>query len=342
MARNVLHLGIFDDHSLAGDLVLARGLERNGCSVERVDYRSVLRRGDNSELARMVTERARVPDLVLIGKRDGLDPGLLARAAQADARVALWYGDYRPAPPEWLRALLLQVDCLSMTSAGETLRSYFEAGRPGRAGFFLNPFDPAILEQYREPIVRDLDVLFTGTACSFAGNEKRAVIRYLRRRPDTVVVGGSEDMETLTGLGRRTFRRVRKSGPPTIRGEDYARMIRRALVGIGIGATHDVNRYRSDRLSDYLGLDTFYLCRRFAGIEDLFEVGMDLECFESVDELDLMIGRFRIHPEERSKIAASGQRLICERYDCSTMTRMMLDVIFRGESDVYPWVEVLQ
>lgn len=105
----ILGYGIYQDHALGGDILLAKGLRSNGCTVDTFDFKQQVKQlgqvgADNALLA-----MAGKYDLLLIGKGERLNPKL-AEMLSAQLPLALWYGDIRNDVPGYLAALLPFVD----------------------------------------------------------------------------------------------------------------------------------------------------------------------------------------------------------------------------------------
>ena len=336
----VLHVGIFEDHALGGDIVLEGGLVANGCEVTRFDHRAVARAHGREGMNARLVEAARNRDLVFVGKGDALTRSTLAAARRGGAAVALWYGDIRPAPEPWLLDLLPEVDAFFMSSSGAVLRAHFEQGRPGRAAYYFNPSDPALVARYAHLPRGTRPVVFTGTPHAFAGPERQAVVTVLKARGDVTFFGGADRTAPGQRLADRVIRRVTGRQPGRVRGEAYVAAIRSGRVGVGVNAVNDVPRYTSDRLTHFLAFGTFFITRRFPGLEDLFVPGRELVAFDDPGELPALIDRYLADDAAREAIAAAGQARILGDYDHRTMVRMMLDVLATGTSDRYPWAEV--
>jgi len=335
-----LHAGIFDDHDLGGDLIFKKGLERNGCAVEKFDYRAIAARKGRASMERSFAEAARGKDLVFIGKGEGLSRSTLAEVRRSGATVLLWYGDTRPEPEPWLLDLLSEVDCYFMSSGGWELERYFEHGKPGRAAYYFPPVDPDLVENHAHLPSNTQDVIFTGRAYSITGPERREIIAYLRRRGDVRMYGGAEFGPGIVGKGTRLVQRL--AGKTSyVRGEAYVAAIKSARIGIGVNAFEGVPRYTSDRLSHFLTFGTFFLPKYFPELERLFVDNEELAWYRDVADLEGKISYYLQNESEREAIAATGQAKALRDLNCTEMVAMMLDVARSGQSDRYPWVEVL-
>ncbi len=340
----VLHAGIFVDHELGGDIVLAKGLEQNGCQVERFDYRSFVAAHGTEQAQEELLRLSDQTQLLLVGKGEFLKPETLRAAQERGIKTALWFGDLPPQPPQWLLENLRFVDAFFMTSGGPVLRNYHHQGRPGLSAYFLNPSDPELVACFPRPSDQSIDILFTGSFYSFLGADRMAVIRLLSRRHDAVLYGGVEKALwkqraiSQVPLLRRLFK---PAFSPRIRGKDYIRAIQQARLGVGVNVRHDVQKYVSDRFTHYLSFGTCFLQWRVPGLELLFDEGKEFVAFEGAKDLSRKIDQLLHDDELRRAIATAGQQKVLSEYNTQNVTAMMLDLILDGSSDRFPWVEVI-
>lgn len=333
-----LHVGIFNDHELGGDIILASGLEDNDVEVEKFDYRATAAKLGVDAMNARVVDLACTSDFLLIGKGELINPSTLKEIRQRGTYVTLWYGDLRPTPPDWLVLSLPWCDVFFMTSAGNTLRRYYKLGQPGRAAYFLFPADPKLAEKYSDIPRGCGPPLFTGTFSSFVAKERREVLKYLHARGDVRIIGSPKryiNNNIVRGLYRRVVR------PKVLRGRPYIEAIRGAKLGIGVSAFQDVKYYTSDRLAHYLTFGTPYLAYRFPGCEDLFTDGVDLVFYDGVDDLDSKVSYYLSNPAAAEEIGARGQHKMLSDYNRTRMVSMMLDIMRTGRSDKFSWVEVV-
>jgi hypothetical protein len=333
----VLHAGIFQDHCLGGDIVFRKGLLANGLEHESFDFRQILAEHGQAEMNRRLVQRAASRDLLFIGKGESISPQALRDVRRSGCKVTIWYGDARLEPEPWLVDNLRECDVLFMSSAGDTLRHYFEVGRPKCAACYLNPCDPHLVEEFTDVPVSVDRPLFSGTYYGFMGPEREEVMRYLSRRWDIQVIG------TTRYLGNNSFlRHLSNRFFPVryLRGKNYIEKIIRCKFGIGVSAFQNIKYYTSDRLTHYLLFGKLYLAYYFPGCETLFDIGKELDCYHGVQELKQKIRFYLRNPEQAEAMGRRGQEKMCRDYNATCMVRMMLDVINTGTSSVYPWVEV--
>lgn len=332
----VLHVGIFKDHCLGGDIIFSQGFRANELGYKQFDYRTVAEKFGKERMNEQLIEHAVGCDLVFIGKGESILPDTLKRIRNNGSTVAIWYGDVRPEPEDWLVENMAHCDVFFMSSAGETLEHYFKKGRPGKAAFYLNPCNPDIIDKYSHIQQATDPPIFTGTAHKVAQNERQNIYEYLSRRGDVQIFGSPARI-----FSNRLLHRLDALFHPVqyIRGDEYIERIIRSKIGIGVSALQNVKYYSSDRLSHYLAFGTFYLCYRFPGCDDLFSDRRHLVYYDGVDDLREKIDYYLKNPKEARSIGQNGQKKMVEDYNAKRMTKMMLEIIVSGNSEMFPWVE---
>jgi hypothetical protein len=310
--------------------------------TERFDYRSISRSKGNRAMNRELVEHAHGKDMVFIGKGELIKSDALQEIRKRGTITILWYGDMRPRPEPWLISLLKQIDVFFMSSGGDCLKEYFMEGKPKRAAYYFNPCDPDFIADHNKPVEKTREIVITGTP-GFAKNERISLVEYLLTRNDVCFYGGIE-LLPLRKKNRLIYLWRKFIGAPVspwIRGEQYVSVIRSAKIGIGASAFNHVDKYTSDRMTHYLSLGTFYLPLYFPSLEMLFDIGTEVICFHSIEDLDQKIAHYLAEPQEREAIAKRAQQKMLMSYNTENITGMMLYVIQHGTSYRFPWVEVL-
>ena len=84
------------------------------------------------------------------------------------------------------------------------------------------------------------------------------------------------------------------------------------------------SKYFSNRVWMVLGCGGFYLGQYADNIEEVFEIGKDLEVFKDYEEMIDKVGYYWDKAELRREIAASGQKKVLEFHKYSDRFREML------------------
>ena len=126
-------------------------------------------------------------------------------------------------------------------------------------------------------------------------------------------------------------------GRPTIGGINYLYAISGARIGLSINAANDIELYHSDRFMNYLSSGTFVLAKRVPGTERLFQDGVHLKYFDSVEEFFDLADWYLAHEDERMKIANAGMERAHSEFNCEKMAEYLIDVIETGTYKA-PWM----
>jgi spore maturation protein CgeB len=97
--------------------------------------------------------------------------------------------------------------------------------------------------------------------------------------------------------------------------KDFADVIRHTRIFVGQDAdTPFRGKYLSNRSFAVIGCGGFYLCRRTSGIESIYDIGREMDVFETDDELIEKIHYYLNRGEERKRMALAGQRRVLTDY----------------------------
>ena len=80
----------------------------------------------------------------------------------------------------------------------------------------------------------------------------------------------------------------------------------------------------TQRAFDTLACGRFLIAERTEVLEELFEVGAELEAYSSFDELADKVQHFRAHPERAREIAARGHATVCARHSLEQRLKTLL------------------
>lgn len=96
---------------------------------------------------------------------------------------------------------------------------------------------------------------------------------------------------------------------------DFADVIRHTKIFIGEDADIPIQgRYLSNRSFAVMGCGGFYLCRRTLGVEYAFEIGKEIDVFDTDDEMIEKVRYYLRKEDERKRIAMAGQKKVLETY----------------------------
>lgn len=215
-----------------------------------------------------------------------------------------------------------ELDIVTATNDGRFLQDYRDAGVP-HCTFMPNICDPDTDHRYKIAEKWKTDILWTGKGKHGADSTetlREELVNELVRR----------DNCTLYGC----------CGRPKIGGINYLYAISGARIGVNVNAVNSVRLYHSDRLTHYLSCGTFVLAKRVPDTDILFQDGVHLKYFDSIDEFFELADWYLDHEAERKKIADAGMQLAHTDFNCETIAKHMLDLIATGTYDA-PWAEIL-
>ena len=212
------------------------------------------------------------------------------------------------------------MDIVIMPSAGRFLKTYKDAGV--RCCAFM-PFtcDPDI--QYRHKVEDrwKTDITFLGTAehSRLDRNEDRY---HLAKRLSQL-----SNAKLYGCFGR-----------PKTGGMDSFYAISGAKIGLSINIANDVRLYHSDRFINIPACGTFCLAKRAPGYELLFEDGVHLRYFGTVDEFFELADWYLKHDNEREKIAKAGMQRTHNEFNCEKIAKYIMELVESGSYSA-PWTD---
>lgn len=315
-----------------------KGFLRIGFDVQRFSYRNILMQCSifpNKRLARHFASkktneilldqiRHYHPDVIFIHCMKHLDCetiALMRNTAAGAIFVAREEDPYPEQNPERV-AVGAKTDVVISTSGGKYLKTYKDAGVK-RCAFIPNMCDPDIQHEYQVDDKWKSDIIFTGklehTKLSREG-ERYDLVKRLSRMPDSKTYGAF--------------------GIPRVEGMDYFFAINGAKIALSINIANNVKLYHSDRLINYLSCGTFTLAKRIPDSDLLFEDGVHLKYFDSIDEFFDLARWYLSHEEDRKKIARAGMEKAHTDFNCEKIVQYTLDLIETGTYQA-PWAEIL-
>jgi len=341
----VLQVGIFNDHELGGCLVFEKGLKENGYEVVRFPYRDIFEEKGSEFLNEEIIRQSNDIDLLFIGKGEHIHRNALQIIRKKGIPILLWYGDMRPEPEEWLIRNLDQVDAFFLSSGGEKLGQYYNLGKPGVAAYYFNPSCPSVIPS-KAPR-KEYNIGITATGYGFADQERYDIIKYLNKRRDVEFRGGGERiiLKNSAPWKRKMVRLTDRLGitekSQKVRGQEYIDFIQRCKIGIGVNAFQDIFKYTSDRLIHFVQMGTFYLPFYFPGLENLFPSD-EIDSFKNIPELKEKLVYYLKHDNIRNTMAQKAQQRAIDSYNTKNITAMMIEILYKGKSDMFSWCEVIK
>lgn len=315
-----------------------KGFIRLGHDVQRFSYRNMMlqsslikinkfaRRFARKSADKILLEQVKCyhPDIVLVISMKYLDENTV-RAMREVAPKAVFVGrDVDPFPeknPSRI-AIARKMDIVVATNAGKWLGTYRDAGVP-LCAFIPCPCDADIQRPYEVEDKWKSDIIFTGKV-------KHAGLDHDTERYDLLLKLSKMPNAKLYGC----------FGNPKIVGVETFYAISGAKIALSINTVNNVRLYHSDRLVKCLACGTFTLAKRVPDSDLLFEDGVHLKYFDTVDEFFELAERYLKYEQEREKIARAGMERAHTDFNCEKMAQYVLDLIEKGHYDA-PWAKIL-
>ncbi len=318
---------------------LAKGWIRLGHDVEIFSYRRAIfnlspikskkfaYRFYKSQVDELLASRLKhyVPDIVFIGFPRIFDTKSVECIRKAVPGAVLIGYEVDPWPKLQKNRIetAKKFDIVVATNDGEFLQDYRDAGVP-QCVFMPNVCDPDTDYRYEVGLEWKTDILWTGTvkhSADTSDNLREKLVTELAKR----------DNCTLYGC----------FGRPKIGGIDYLYAISGARIGAHINAANSVRMYHSDRLTQYLAGGAFVLAKRVPDTDLLFQDGVHLKYFDTVDEFFDLADWYLKHETERKKIADAGMQWTHERFNCVKIAGYILELVEKGNYSA-PWFNSTQ
>lgn len=119
---------------------------------------------------------------------------------------------------------------------------------------------------------------------------------------------------------------------PAGHGDELTRIYNATTINVDVGRL-----YQSDivtmRTFDVLACGAFALVEHSAELEELFEVGVEVESYRSTAELREKAAHYLAHPAEARAIAERGRRAVLERHTVARRVEAMLGALRPGQTE---------
>jgi len=324
--NKILLCGVFNPDLIytaspyCGDEIFATGFEKNDLEVYRFDYRAS--KSPNEELLTVANDVK--PDLFYFGKAERIYAETIKVLKQRfpNAIFIKFAADVRDNPTDFDLSHLQFMDLFAATYAGEYLQKHKKVMPKSSIAMSILAFtDSSFYKPISYPLSYKSDILWTGRS-GFGDNLLRnEVIKRLYEIKEKHNV-------SMYGVNGNCW-----IGYP-----DYLHAICGTKIGIGSNSFNR-RKYSSDRLGNYMACGTFYLTQYISGIEECFSRGVDIDWFESIEEMEDKIEYYLENEKIRKEIAKNGRRLILKYFDCKPLVENILYTLKNRKSQ-YKWDEV--
>jgi len=341
-AKRIFVIADFKDEkpqsAFVDDRRIVKGLIRLGHDVQRFSYKNIMMHRNpfpnkpfvqyfaKKKADKILTKQVKhyYPDIVLALGMKYFDAETVAAMRSLVSNAVFLGKDLDPFPEKFpvRLAAAKEMDIIIMPSAGRFLQTYKDAGVRCCA-FIPCSCDPDIQYRYEVEDKWKADIVFTGKAEHTKlnrNNERYNIVEKLSQMPNAKLYG--------------CF------GRPRTEGMDCFYALSGAKIGLSINIANDVRLYHSDRFINIPACGTFTLAKRAPGYELLFEDGVHLKYFDTVDEFFELADWYLKHEQEREKIALAGMKRAHSEFNCERIARLILELIETGTYQAH-WAEIL-
>ncbi len=308
---------------------LLPALRRTAHEVQVFDYKSS--KAPHTELLAVIA--AFRPDLHIVYGGEVYSPDLVREIRNRGVVNVLWYPEVTPEPlPEVVE--LANAHDLFFTMA-QGLVPRFHAAGVRNIEWLPEGMEPCI---YQYDSLSDLDrKLFTCDVTLVGKLESDNPAHMERWKLVKHVVDGGFNIKWW---GPRLNRKIgtfvlglllskvsRAYGGRFVWNETYAKAVHLSKVFIAREAYPHIRLSMSSRAFTALGLGAFYLTYPTAGMDELFEPGVELDIFRTPDEMVEKIRYYLQHDEERTAIAAAARQKVLAQHTYTHRFQQMFEVL---------------
>lgn len=246
------------------------------------------------------------------------------REAAPGCMLVCWYIDLTSHVSPSILSLARHADWFISTAGGANLTRYHQAG-VRRCAYMPYPGDPDLEKPYPVEDAWKSQVLFTGTSRHGKLQEQE------RLRSEVIERLRHKNILTIWG----------DKGQKKVYGMDYLYAISGCKIALSINVYNEVRFYHSNRLINSLGCGAFVLAKGVPDSEILFQDGMHLRYFDTVEQCLELAEYYLSHDRERQKIARQGMERAHEQFNCRQIAADMFTLLTAGFYDK-PWSEIVQ
>jgi hypothetical protein len=308
--KTVLFCGPIDSPLNSGRYMIS-GLEQIGYRVIGYDYRT--HKNYRDDLATIV--HIEKPEYVFVLKGEALSPELIRKFKQAGCITILWITMI--APEDYVASLIREYNFI-ITNV-DFYVDYFKRRGVKYIKWIHQGFAPNFFDM-QGPVLQSTENHYADVAMIGSMGD-----RIYRKRCELIIKLRKDDIDVKWWGPKlaRQWRNLRYYWAGVhhawmgkeVYMKEFADVIRNTKIYLGQDADVVVpGKYLSNRVFAVLGCGGFYLGRRTPGISSVFEVGKELEVFDSEDELTEKIHFYLKNEEKRKQIAVEGQKKVINNF----------------------------
>lgn len=320
--KTVLFCGPIDEPLNSGRYMIA-GMEKLGYKVIGYDYRTN-NHYENDILKIVETEK---PDFVFTLKGEKFSPDYVRKIKASGCTTILWFTVLFL--EDWMITLAQEFDFVLVNA--DNNRIFLEEKGVRNVHWFHQGFDPEffgianlpdgnISEKYYA------DVAMIGSMGKPIYQKRSELVARLRQEKIDIKWWGPRLSRQLRNL-RYFWTGVHLAwAGREVYMKDFADVIQHTRIFIGQDADTPVpGKYLSNRIFAVMGCGGFYLGRRTPGMETVFDIGREMDVFDTDDEMLEKIRYYLKNEEARRRIARAGQQRVLTDYTYEQQMRKIFN-----------------
>ena len=323
----VLFCGPISEPLNSGRYMIA-GIEQLGYKVIGYDYRTNSNY-ENDILKIIATEK---PDFVFTLKGEKFSPDYVRKIKESGCKTILWFTVFYL--EEWMINLAREFDFV-VANAEHNVFSLKEKGIKN-VTWIHQGFDPEFFgitntSDSCSPAECYADVAMIGSMGKPIYKERSELVIRLRKESIDIKWWGPRLSRQLKNIRYFCGGVHRSWAGSEAYMKDFADVIQHIKIFVGQDADTPFKvKYLSNRCFAVMGCGGFYLCRRTPGIETVFEVGREMDVFDTDDEMVEKIRYYLDNEDERRRMAQAGQKRVLSDYTYEQQMRKIFNWVLRN------------
>ncbi len=275
------------------------------------------------------------PDLVIALAQAPINNELLSELKKINLKTAFWFVENYRHLTYWQDAFRYY-DYVFVIQKGEFIDS---ARRVYKKCFHYLPL--AALPEFHRPVELTAEEREEfGSDVSFVGAGYKNRREFLTGLLDYDFKIWGNEWDMMSPLKRVIQREGARVEP-----EEIVKIFNATKININLhsSAVHS----GLDPFGDFVNPRTFEIpaCSGFqlvdmrSPIKEFFEIGKEIETYESIDELRKKISYYLKHPDERCEIAESGYNRVLKNHTYELRMKEMIEVIIKNDFELPKWTQ---
>jgi len=327
--KTVLFCGPIDQPLNSGRYMIS-GMQQHGFEVIGYDYRS----NENYEKELIDIVKSRKPHYVFTLKGEKLSPQLVADFKKNGSTTVLWITT--SIIEDWMPGLAKAHDYVVTNT--DNIRVLFVENGVKNIKWVHQGFAPDFFgitgQESNHKNINYAEAAMIGSMGYPIYKKRCALVTLLRKNDVDIKWWGprlARQIKNIPFFGGGVHR---SWAGKEVYMKDFADVVRNVKIFVGQDADIPISGlYLSNRIFAVTGCGGFYLGRKTPGIEAAFEIGKEVDVFESDDELLEKIKFYLQNENKRAQIARAGQKKVLTHYTYKQQIKKIFDWISENEQE---------